>query len=71
MFLKNTWYVAAWSHEVSSTTLFSRTILNTPVVLWRDGDGAVVALQDRCPHRARRCPRAASKMARCAACITG
>ena len=51
MFLKNTWYVAAWSHEVSSTTLFSRTILNTPVVLWRDGDGAVVALQDRCPHR--------------------
>lgn len=51
MFLKDTWYVAAWSHEVSLTTLFSRTIIGKPVVFWRDGNGEVIALLDRCPHR--------------------
>jgi phenylpropionate dioxygenase-like ring-hydroxylating dioxygenase large terminal subunit len=51
MFLKNTWYVAAWSHEVGAGSLFARTITAIPVVLWRAADGTVRALQDRCPHR--------------------
>lgn len=51
MFLKDTWYVAAWSHEISDKTLFSRTITGTPVVFWRNAEGEVVALRDRCPHR--------------------
>lgn len=51
MFLKNTWYVAAWSHEVTAATLFTRTILGTPVVFRRDATGKIVALRDRCPHR--------------------
>jgi phenylpropionate dioxygenase-like ring-hydroxylating dioxygenase large terminal subunit len=51
MFLKNTWYVAAWSHEIGSSALFSRTIIGTPIVFWRAADGTVVALRDRCPHR--------------------
>jgi phenylpropionate dioxygenase-like ring-hydroxylating dioxygenase large terminal subunit len=50
MYLKNCWYVAAWSHEVQ-TELFSRTILNTPIVLYRDSRGQMVALDDRCCHR--------------------
>jgi len=50
MFLKNCWYVAAWDHELSGGFL-ARTILGDPVVLFRSGDGAPVALEDRCCHR--------------------
>lgn len=51
MFLRNCWYVAAWSHEVAEEPL-GRTLLNEPVVLYRAEDGTPVALQDRCCHRA-------------------
>ena len=51
MFIKNCWYVAAWSREVEAGKPFSRTLLDTPVVLWRDTAGKVVALKDRCSHR--------------------
>jgi vanillate O-demethylase monooxygenase subunit len=50
MFLKNAWYVAAWSEEVSRA-LLARRLLDIPVVLYRTEDGAPVALHDRCPHR--------------------
>lgn len=51
MYLKNTWYVAAWTDEVSDN-LFERTLLETPVLLYRDTQGRVVALDNRCCHRA-------------------
>jgi vanillate O-demethylase monooxygenase subunit len=51
MFLRNAWYVAAWDHEVSADTLLGRILLNEPVVLYRQRDGRVVALEDRCCHR--------------------
>ncbi len=50
MFLRNSWYVAAWAREVSRTPL-ARTLLEEPVVLYRKGDGTPVALEDRCCHR--------------------
>ena len=50
MFLKNFWYVAAWSHELADKPL-GRVIVNEPVVLYRAPDGTLVALDDRCPHR--------------------
>jgi vanillate O-demethylase monooxygenase subunit len=50
MFVRNCWYVAAWSEEVQSK-LLARTILGEPVVMYRTSDGAVHALQDRCAHR--------------------
>jgi len=50
VFLKNFWYVAAWSHELVGTPL-GRVILNEPVVLFRDANGDPIALEDRCPHR--------------------
>lgn len=50
-FLRNAWYVAAWSEEVAQGKLLARTILGEPVVLWRGADGKVAALEDRCPHR--------------------
>lgn len=49
-FLKNTWYMAAWSTEVGQG-LLRRRLLGEPVVLYRLNDGGVAALIDRCPHR--------------------
>ena len=51
MLLRNAWYVAAWSSEIPVDKLLARTILNVPVVLWRDTNGKVVAFEDRCCHR--------------------
>ncbi|WP_153099921.1 aromatic ring-hydroxylating dioxygenase subunit alpha [Paraburkholderia hayleyella] len=49
-FVKNAWYVAAWSSEVGRH-LLSRTILGEQVVLYRCEDGTPAALVDRCPHK--------------------
>jgi phenylpropionate dioxygenase-like ring-hydroxylating dioxygenase large terminal subunit len=50
-FLHNAWYVAAWADELSSSTLFTRTILGEQVLLYRDPEGMPVALSNICPHR--------------------
>jgi len=50
MFLRNTWYVAAWAGEVGDG-LLGRRILDEPVLLYRDSTGTVAAIGDRCPHR--------------------
>jgi phenylpropionate dioxygenase-like ring-hydroxylating dioxygenase large terminal subunit len=47
----NCWYVAATSDEVGRD-LLARRLLGTPVVLYRAGSGDVVAMEDRCIHRA-------------------
>lgn len=49
-FLRNTWYCAGWSRELTDQPI-AITLLNEPVVLYRRKDGAVAALEDRCPHR--------------------
>ena len=51
MFPKNSWYVAAWDHEVKRLFPMRRILLGEPVVLYRASDGAPVALEDRCCHR--------------------
>jgi len=50
-FLNEAWYVAAWSEELGSGTLLARTLLDQPIVLFRDSSGSPAALIDRCPHR--------------------
>ena len=50
MFVRNSWYVAAWDHEIGRHML-RRIILDQPVVLYRTLDGKPVALEDRCCHR--------------------
>ncbi len=50
MYLWNCWYVAAWARELDEG-LLARTLLGEPVVLYRDGAGAPVALEDSCAHR--------------------
>jgi len=49
-FLFHAWYAAAWSDELTDG-LLGRRILDLPVLLLRDRDGAPVAVGDRCPHR--------------------
>ena len=51
-FLKNTWYVVAWSHEITRDAMLARTVTKVPLLLWRDGTGRPSALEDRCCHRA-------------------
>jgi vanillate O-demethylase monooxygenase subunit len=49
-FLRNTWYAAAWSHEISRTPL-ARTFLGEKVVMYRKQDGGLIAMGSVCPHR--------------------
>src|SRR5271156_4921817 len=51
MWVRNAWYVAAWSHELGAEQILARTICNEPVVLYRKSDGTVAVLEDRCCHR--------------------
>lgn len=50
-YLRNIWYVAAWSDEIVADKILARTILETPVALFRRADGAMAAVLNRCPHR--------------------
>jgi nitrite reductase/ring-hydroxylating ferredoxin subunit len=45
------WYVLANSDELATGAVLSRTLYDTPIVLFRGHDGSVGALLDRCPHR--------------------
>lgn len=50
MFLKNTWYMVGFSHELQAGML-ARKIVDIAIVMFRDSEGIAQALQDRCPHR--------------------
>lgn len=49
--LCDAWYAAGFSEELEQSPLLGRKILGSPVLLYRDQDGAAVAIGDRCPHR--------------------
>ena len=49
-FVQNLWYMAGWSEELKKQ-LLSRRIFDRQIVLFRQNDGAIAALADRCPHR--------------------
>ncbi len=50
MYLRNAWYVAAWSDEVDDRPV-GRVILGEPVVFYRNMERSIVALEDACSHR--------------------
>ncbi|MFU0507646.1 aromatic ring-hydroxylating dioxygenase subunit alpha [Pseudaminobacter sp. NGMCC 1.201702] len=50
MFLKNAWYVAAWSKEIEHR-LKQIIVLNEKICVFRNSEGEVIALEDACPHR--------------------
>jgi phenylpropionate dioxygenase-like ring-hydroxylating dioxygenase large terminal subunit len=52
VFIKNCWYVAAWSNEIGAVAFLARTITGIPLMFWRDANGSIVAFEDRCCHRA-------------------
>jgi phenylpropionate dioxygenase-like ring-hydroxylating dioxygenase large terminal subunit len=49
--LKQAWYAAALSEELTANRPIARLILEQPLVLWRGEGGRVVAMEDRCAHR--------------------
>ena len=54
LWLRDCWYVIAWDHEIPAAEapdLFSRVVLNEPILVYRKSDGGMVALEDRCCHR--------------------
>jgi phenylpropionate dioxygenase-like ring-hydroxylating dioxygenase large terminal subunit len=50
-FLRNIWYYALPSNHLKPGTMVSRVFLGEPVLLIRDRNGKVAAMQDICPHR--------------------
>lgn len=51
--IRNLWYPVVPSWQVGSAPV-GITRLTEKIVLWRDGQGQVHALEDRCPHRGAR-----------------
>lgn len=49
-YLLNCWYAAAFGDEVADKP-FAVTLLDQPVVIFRDENGVAAMLDDRCPHR--------------------
>jgi phenylpropionate dioxygenase-like ring-hydroxylating dioxygenase large terminal subunit len=49
-FIKNAWYMAGWSEELTDQ-LLSRRLFDRQIVFFRKQDGSIAALADRCPHR--------------------
>jgi len=54
MFLRNFWYAAAMPSELDDSVLLGRWVLGEPVLLYRNTDGSIVAMEDICPHRSAR-----------------
>lgn len=50
-FIRNLWYVAAWTSELAYGQVIGRRIIGDPVALYRKTDGQAVAVADRCAHR--------------------
>jgi len=50
-YVRNAWYVAAWSDGIADGQLVARTVMDEPIVLYRKADGSVAAIADRCAHR--------------------
>ncbi len=50
LYLRNAWYVAGWASDLGAEPQ-AKVFLETPVALFRDGDGQAQAIGGRCPHR--------------------
>lgn len=50
-YVRNCWYVASWSTDLGIGVPLAVKILGDRIVIWRDPDGGLHALEDRCVHR--------------------
>lgn len=49
-FIKNCWYIVAWSDEIVGAKILARRICDIPLAIFKAADGPK-ALYDSCPHR--------------------
>jgi phenylpropionate dioxygenase-like ring-hydroxylating dioxygenase large terminal subunit len=50
-YLRNAWYVAGFADELLPGQMLARTLLEEPIVFFRQPGGGIAALHDRCSHR--------------------
>lgn len=50
-YLKNTWYMLAWAKDIQEDTLLRREVLDTFLLCFRNKEGTVKVIEDKCPHR--------------------
>lgn len=50
-YLRNCWYAAIWSADLKPGEIAARTLLDEPLVFFRDPQGRPAAMEDMCPHR--------------------
>lgn len=51
MFVRNCWYVAGWDSDIVGDGFHTITIIDQPLVMFREAGGGLVALENRCCHR--------------------
>jgi len=51
MFVKNCWYVCAWSEDIGHRQAMARTVIGERIVLFRTSQNKIAAMEDRCAHR--------------------
>ncbi|KAI8821855.1 uncharacterized protein EV422DRAFT_527303 [Fimicolochytrium jonesii] len=49
--LRRWWFPVFLSEELRKGAVLGATLLGDPIVLWRDGEGTAVCLEDKCAHR--------------------
>jgi len=49
--LRNAWYMAGWARDFVAGTPHAVTLRNELLVFYRQSDGCIAALEDRCCHR--------------------
>jgi len=49
-FVRNAWYMVGWAKDLPATPT-AHMLIGEPIVTWRGADGALVTLEDRCPHK--------------------
>ena len=50
-YLKNCWYAATWSEDLKAGKMLARTLLDEPLIFYREPTGRPIAMDDMCPHR--------------------
>ena len=51
MYVRNSWYMAGWARDFVADTPPAITLLDEPLVIYRQSDGRLTAMEDRCCHR--------------------
>lgn len=50
-YVRNAWYMAGWGKDFPAGKPTAATLLDELLVFYRQSDGRLVAMEDRCPHR--------------------